>query len=142
MRLRWKKTYQAFFYYSVWADLMLCYTLWTGKHHRWTQTMLCGASAGGLYLTYVRPRRLYVAYLDHVFEGKGLMFLDLVGHHLPLLLFSNGSPPLRLDFFLPSLWIPLLYIMVCPYPTLYGISLKDLFPIFGMYAILYFLFSS
>lgn len=131
-----------FTYFSVWTDVKMAMTLcpslgMSALDHRLYETKatlyaLCVCSVGGLYVTHVHPRHLYVSYLDHRFDGLVLTCLDFLGHHLLLGYFYwyhvlpyRGVLTAYPSFTFHILWMPLLYILCMPYDRLYGFRTQE-----------------
>lgn len=146
MRLILSKLHKVFSYFSVWADIQFLFSLsecfGISVHHRafqlkQTLLSLCIASSGGMYITYVRPRELYVSYLDYTFKGYELMMMDFFGHHVLLLyfIFVVMRPYRHMLRERPSFspyvcTPPFLYFMSgMPFDELYGLNHVDLFMI-------------
>ena len=149
MNLRLLELHKMFSYFSIWADLQFLFTLfpWTGVSpgHRLyemkkTLLCLCMASTGGAYITYIRPQKIYVSYLDHTFENTSLVLMDFLGHQLLLTYFVLVTMrPYRFvlenvpTFSVYNFSLPVLYFMAgFPYQELYGLTTLDAILISGM----------
>lgn len=131
-----------FSYFSVWTDIQfLLFHLepprGLSRRHLLPSTLLslCISSVGGLYITHVHPKRLYVPYLDHTFERWWLVLMDILGHHLLLLhfVFVDMKPFLRHRPYkhptltLHTLLLPFLYGMSeIPHHQFYGLSFLEM----------------
>lgn len=132
-----------FTYLSVWADLRCLMTMSSASGmsfaHRIyeikpTLFALCTCSCGGIYNAYVHPRRIYLSYLDHTFEGFSLKAVDFFGHHVILTYFyvthvlPYRSVLRRLSsesFGWYVWWLPMLYVLSMPWDELYGFEWID-----------------
>lgn len=104
---------QMWTYFTVWVLLITGIGLMMPSHRLFAMThkvMAVQASCGGLYLTYVHPRRLIVHYCRVDLDGPCLQILDILSHHIPLVLayrhhpiYSPPSPTERLLTMLPLL---------------------------------------
>lgn len=141
MILRLHLLHRMFTYLSIWADVQTAMVLlpslgmsFAHRIHETKRTLfaLCVCSCGGLYNAYIRPRTMYVSYLDHTFDGWKLCALDMIGHQLLLFCFYtfhvfrhryllSTSP----TFAFHILWMPMLYVLSMPFHELYGFSWID-----------------
>ena len=44
-------------------------------------------SIGGLYIVYINPKKIIIPYYNIILDNRLLQVLDILGHHLPLILF-------------------------------------------------------
>ena len=68
----------------------------------------------GLIITYINPKYILIPYLNIKLQGKTLQVLDILGHHLPLIVFlyqyDNKIKSDNLVLFFSILTIYLLFI--------------------------------
>jgi len=73
-------------YFSIWSYFVLL-AVWYNKldaYHAVFNSLL--ASIGGAYITWYTPKYVRLPYTGVYLRGMYLMILDVLGHHIPLLL--------------------------------------------------------
>ena len=76
-------------YFTLWGFLLFG-LYYIGFLKQYQESILCTLiliSISGLIITYINPKKIVIPYLNIVLRGKLLQFLDILGHHLPLILF-------------------------------------------------------
>ena len=66
--------------------------------------LLITISIGASYIVYINPKRITIPYFNYHIQGRLLLIVDILFHHLPLLLFlvtyDNTIKPDNLLFYL------------------------------------------
>ena len=76
-------------YFTLWGFLLfgLYYIGFLKQYQESILYTLILISISGLIITYINPKKIVIPYFNIVLNGKLLQFLDILGHHLPLILF-------------------------------------------------------
>ena len=78
-----------FRFFTIWGlFILLLYYLGPLKKFQYSILyILITISLGAIYLVYINPKRLTIPYLNYHIQGRLLRIVDILFHHLPLLLF-------------------------------------------------------
>ena len=116
-------------YYTNWT--LLLFLLWyLGLWHPFFDNtlsmMLLTSSVGGGYITYIHPKKVFITCfpVDIKLEGKLLMFLDLLTHHLPFFIGIQLIRPVDPNY-VPFVFISILYLCLNSIKR-YGLNYNDL----------------
>lgn len=76
-------------FFTLWGFVIsgLYYTGIISKYQQSVLFILIMISFFGLIITYVNPKKIVIPYFNIVLKGKLLQVLDILGHHLPLIVF-------------------------------------------------------
>ena len=80
-------SFYGFFTHWVLTLLILYYLGPLRKYQTSIMYLLILTSLGGLYLTYINPKKFIVPYWKYEIKGNLLRIIDLLFHHIPLLIF-------------------------------------------------------
>lgn len=116
-------------YYTNWTLLFMSMWylgFWNSFFDNTLFIMLLTSSVGGAYITYIRPRRVRISCFPIIItlEGKLLMVLDFLSHHLPFIIGIFAIHPVDHNYF-PFLMISILYLCLNSI-RLYGLNPNDL----------------
>ena len=95
-----------FRFFTIWGLFILSlYYLGPLKKFQYSILyLLITISLGALYLVYINPKRITIPYFNYHIQGRLLLIVDILFHHLPLLLFlvtyDNTIKPDNLLFYL------------------------------------------
>ena len=78
-----------FRFFTIWGlFILLLYYLGPLKKFQYSILyILITISLGAIYIVYINPKRLTIPYLNYHIQGRLLRIVDILFHHLPLLLF-------------------------------------------------------
>ena len=78
-----------FRFFTIWGlFILLLYYLGPLKKFQYSILyILITISLGAIYIVYLNPKRLTIPYLNYHIQGRLLRIVDILFHHLPLLLF-------------------------------------------------------
>ena len=78
-----------FRFFTIWGLFILSlYYLGPLKKFQYSILyLLITISLGALYLVYINPKRITIPYFNYHIKGRLLYIVDILFHHLPLLLF-------------------------------------------------------
>lgn len=131
-QLNWKEVVPGFFsYFTIWTLIMFFLYLYHPHPSLVgiTKTMTLQSSLGGLYFTYVYPKKIYVHYCKFVMEGTTMKILDILSHQLPSWWMFYNTPflPEKTSLVQKYTWLsPLLfYSLVFSVYEKYQIRFKD-----------------
>ena len=73
----------------------------------------------GLVITYINPKHIIIPYYNIILEGKTLQILDILGHHLPLIIFLfHYNSKIKSDNLLFFMLIIIVYLLLInPFKT-------------------------
>ena len=76
-------------FFTLWGFLIsgLFYTGFLTKYQQSILLILITISFFGLIITYVNPKKIVIPYFNIILKGKLLQVLDILGHHIPLIIF-------------------------------------------------------
>ena len=76
-------------FFTLWGFLIsgLFYTGFLTKYQESILLILITISFFGLIITYVNPKKIVIPYFNIILKGKLLQVLDILGHHIPLIIF-------------------------------------------------------
>lgn len=81
---------------------------------------------GGLYITYISPKMIYVPVFNVLIKGSYLMILDFIFHMVPCIEYNIRYRQEKRNKSLYILLISLYYFIMNPYEK-YGLTLVDLY---------------
>lgn len=104
-----------FSYFTIWTLFSLLFYMYNPNPwlKGFVKTMVYQSSIGGMYLTYIYPRNIYVAYCNLHMKGMLMKISDFFSHHVPVIWVVQNISLDEISFFQRILWVsPLLIYMI------------------------------
>ena len=119
-----------FRFFTIWGlFILLLYYLGPLKKFQYSILyILITISLGAIYLVYINPKRLTIPYLNYHIQGRLLRIVDILFHHLPLLLFLvTYDNTIKKDNLLFYLIIVSSYLLIINPFYSYNLNLRNVY---------------
>lgn len=108
---------------TIWSIYILIILLFNFNNNYWKNLfglviliLLITVSLGSIFIVYIYPKYIYVPLLNYILQGNELYIIDIIFHHIPLilhvLLMLNNYWVFSYDLLHNSIIISLIWIIV------------------------------